>query len=362
MALRPGFRFSCWIACLLTGAASGSPLAQRSVTYAEAVATYQKGDIDGAIRVLAELTDNQCWSEANRFWMQPIRSSGNWLPAARAAVLLHTEVWLRRAGARVTVGRDAQFDSARTIVRALKRLVSELGPAHGDPEFVRDWYLLVAAYLHGRAEVGRSRSLLEEVRQSFRSDALVLLASGADHEILSTFTTGFVQSYDASGERLDMIRVDAETELRHAAKFFREALKGEPGLLETRLRLGRVLYRQGEADAAARELEEVRAAAKSAPLTYLADVFLGMIETARGRYPRAAELYGQALQIYPAAQTALIGMSELAYLDGRPADAASAITKVLEQPNKEDPWWQYLFGEWWHFDGRLMALRKRVQS
>ena len=42
-------------------------------------------------------------------------------------------------------------------------------------------------------------------------------------------------------------------------------------------------------------------------------------------------------------------------------DAAAIVTSVLQKTEKEEPWWLYLFGEWWHLEARLLDLRKRVQ-
>ena len=75
---------------------------------------------------------------------------------------------------------------------------------------------------------------------------------------------------------------------------------------------------------------------------------------------RAAELYNEAAQLFPNSQTALLGLSELAYGEGRLSEAASITTQMLQVVDKEEPWWSYILGEWWHFEPRLIALRARV--
>ena len=93
-------------------------------------------------------------------------------------------------------------------------------------------------------------------------------------------------------------------------------------------------------EAATRELEAARTQGGHPTLRYLANVFLGLIESAGGRGARATEFYSEALRLYPASQTALLGMSEVAYLEGRLSDAASLMTKLLQTKDKGDPWWQ----------------------
>jgi predicted Zn-dependent protease len=96
-------------------------------------------------------------------------------------------------------------------------------------------------------------------------------------------------------------------------------------------------------------------------MKYLSAVFLAMTEAEQRHFDRARDLYNEALGLYPASQAAAIGLSELAYRRGQPSEAAAVITRLLNNPSKEDPWWLYLLGEGWRFDSRLGALRASVR-
>jgi tetratricopeptide (TPR) repeat protein len=343
------------VATLLGTATAAS--GQHSFAYVKAIETYANGDFAGAMQSLAALNQRQILNEANRFSQEPIDKAALWLPRARRAAMLHTEAWFEAGEFGITF-RHVHYDAARAIVRAIDRIRAEGGPVRGDPRFVRDWYLVTVSHLHGHAGVARSRPLLVEARRIFPADPEVLLASGSDHEMVAFITTGYLPQYDGNGERTGSEKVDTNKELESAARFYRDASL----LVEARLRLGHVLFRQGQMEAATRELEAARTQGGHPTLRYLANVFLGLIESAGGRGARATEFYSEALRLYPASQTALLGMSEVAYLEGRLPDAASLMTKLLKTKDKADPWWQYMQGEFWHREFRLTALRKGVRQ
>jgi tetratricopeptide (TPR) repeat protein len=325
--------------------------AQLQGPYAAAIEKYRAADIDGALATLAALDDDRVWSEVKLFWRQPVQEAGRWLPLARAAVLLHTEAWIKGIGG--PTRPRVHLDSARALVRSLE-------PIANDGEFVRDWYLLVTSHLHGRRDIGSSRSLLAEARRLFPRDGQILLASGSDHETLSGMSSGAIEHTDPGGRPTTVERIDGRRELAGALRFYREAAQVAPELDEVQLRLGRVLHRGGDLDDAARVLEAVRKRTAYGPVKYLANVFLGMVEVDRGQLSRASELYVEAARAYPNGQTAFLGLSEVAYLEGRPATAAERVSSLVTRP-KDDHWWSYLLGEWWHFDARMRALREAVQ-
>ena len=334
----------------------------QSVPYLKAIAAYWIGDLNAAADALGAMDERQVWNEANRFGQEPMEKAPVWLPRARVAALMHTELWFAGGVPEADTPRQPHYLAARAVIRAIDRLRVEDGPIRGDPIFVRDWYLLVTSHLHGHAVVGRSRALLAEARKMFPADADLLLASGADHEMVSVVATGYLDRYDHRGVRVGSDRVSVEREVESAVRFYRESLKVQPALVEARLRLGHVLHRQGQVEAATTELENARLQAEPAVLRYLADIFLAMIETERGHGARAAELYKEALKLFPFSQAPQLGLSELAYLEGRSSDAAAIVTKLLKQSEKDDPWWLYSSGEFWHLKHRLSLLQKRLRQ
>jgi D-alanyl-D-alanine dipeptidase len=43
-------------------------------------------------------------------------------------------------------------------------------------------------------------------------------------------------------------------------------------------------------------------------------------------------------------------------------DTITGSVATLQQAKKDDPWWVYNIGEWWHFEHRLAWIRKYVQQ
>ena len=216
--------------------------------------------------------------------------------------------------------------------------------------FARDWYLLLVAVQHGRADVGWSRAYLEEALKSFPKDPHLTLALGSNHEMLSDLSAGYVDLLRRLWPVSPAGGVDAEDELREAIRCMEQAVALAPKLVEARLRLGRLLYRRGELDRAAKELEAARQLASQDELRYLALVFSGMVEAARGSYERADGFYTDALRLLPTGQAAAIAKAETAYLRGRVGEAAATVQATLQQTKKDDPWWGYIIG-------RVVALR-----
>jgi tetratricopeptide (TPR) repeat protein len=344
---------------LLAAALFGSVTAAagQSVTYAKAITAYANGDRPLAATALATMSAREIRDEANRFFQEKIEKAPLWLPRAKAAVMMHTEAWFDGGDLAIRMIRNVHYDAARAIVRAIDRVRTEGGPVKGDPPFVRDWYLLTVSHLHGHAAVGLSRGVLAEARRLFPADPEVMLASGADHEMASLISTGYLNRYDSGGEPAGSEKVVREQELESAARYYRQAVS----IHEARIRLGHVLFRQGQLAAGAEQLEIARRQATQPPLRYLASLFLGLIETGRDRRSRAIELFAEALQIYPTSQAAQLALSEAAYLDGRLSDAAGIVTTLLQTNDKKDPWWNYMTGEFWHLEYRLAALRRGVR-
>ena len=347
------------------GLAAGQDTVSRlPAAYLTALASYRAGDLAAAFGKLQELGESEVTEITRRLMRPDVASGSNWPRLLTAAILLHTEVFLIRAEAGPTPARDVYLLSAHSLVRRLIQLARAGQPGIGESErmLARDWYLLLVSDQHGRADMGRSRAYLEEALKSFPKDAHLTLALGADHEMLSDQSAGYVTYLDTQGRFRRQSEVDADDELGEAIRYMEQAVALDPKQVEGRLRLGRLLYRRGELDHAAQELDAARQLTSEDELRYLALLFRGMVEAARGQYERADILYTDALRLVPTGQTAAIAKAETAYLRGRVGEAAATIQATLQQAKKDDPWWVYTIGEWWHFDHRLERIRRYVQQ
>ena len=329
-----------------------------SLALAEALATYRGGDIRAALARLETIPDEKLTDTVSRFCTRddvrpPLR-----LARMRITAALLTEMAFVHIQKNPFALRDRSMPSARALIRRLTQLADDGRDGAGEAErgFARDWYLLIASFRHGRAEVGWSRAYLAEARELFPRDPAVLLVSASDHEMLSNLSAGFLTRFNTSGQRLGESRINAERELEDAEKFLRQVVALAADFLEARLRLGHVLLRKGDLDGASRELR----AALTHPddqVRYLAWTFLGMADVERGDLDGAERCYKEALRLIPEGQIAMLGRSEAAYLSGRGGDAADQVVSMLRIQRKEDPWWMYLLGDWWHFEARLIRLR-----
>jgi tetratricopeptide (TPR) repeat protein len=361
------------LALLCGGGASLS--AQRELSYRDIVARYQAGEYETAVTAITALGLSKLDDERRalgRTLFGSLRAD-----EIRAAIMLHTEAHFHSASgdlanlpaphlarARVLVQRcldllgippTETLDDVRQEARAI------LQATHAR-EFIRLWYLLLVSHFQGKRHVNRSAHHLEEARALFPDDPDVLLASGSHHEMLTFVGHNRVPTFNERGEWIRDDVIDQGKERTEAARYYRAALGADPALYEAQVRLGRTLYLLGDLALAAKELDAVRTRTNNLTLKCLAAMFLALVEEDGGGRARAAELYVEAMKLFPAAQAPFVGISELLYVDGQPAKAAATMTTLLERPAPRDPWWSYIMSEWWHYDARLKAMRDRVRQ
>jgi tetratricopeptide (TPR) repeat protein len=354
------------LALTMTAAAAAAPAQSAdAASYRDAIAQYRSGERDRAIDVLLSMTDRQLLRESNRLERGRISEMTpaqwpDWTGDLRGAILLHTEVWTRQDPFRAPANVHDQISRRLAGVLLSRTTETRRDELNAAREFVRDWHLLVASQLHALLRIDDSRPRLEEARRQFPDDARLLLASGADHEALSAATAGWRRLRNSTGQPLSQERVNTTRELQRASEFYIAALQVEPALEEARLRLGRVLHRLGDADTAHGELALVHTTTAVPVVKYLAAVFLALVEVDAAQYERARELYAEAASTAPWRHAVLLGMSELAYRTGRPADAADLVRELLRGDDQYDPWWHYIQGTAWHRDALHRSLVERV--
>ncbi len=345
--------------------AAGQDPAQRLPSaYLTALSYYRAGDLSAAFGKLNELSTSDLSDITRRLIRADAAWDSSWPRLLTAAIMLHTEAFFIRAEAHPAPAFDSYIRSAHSLVLGLLQAGRDGRRGIGEPErmFARDWYLLLVSFQHGRSDIGWSRAYLEEALKAFPKDPHLILARGSDYEMLSDMKAGYLRNLDAEGGDRGHSKVSPDDQLDEAIRWFERAIALEPTLVEARLRLGRVLYRRGDYDRAALELDAVRQVAPWSELRYLALVFLGVVESARGSYERADGFYAEARRILPRGQSAAIASAQAAYLRGRVSDAATTIQATLQQANKQDPWWAYISGEWWHFESRLESIRELIRK
>ena len=215
---------------------------------------------------------------------QPLPSSG------QAAVMLARD------------GRGEGFDAANVHWAFGRALLDRVKPAPAQDPMVQLWYQAAAAFMHYHSKFGDLVFHLDPARRLFPADADILFSSGALHE---SFASAAVQSVARTmvvqrGARPGVLA--ATFELQLAERFFAQALKRNPELIEARLRRARVLGLQGHHSEAAALLRQVLEATRDSLLRVLRRAVsrrggtdprkprgrAGCVRAGRGHLPRGA--------------------------------------------------------------------------
>jgi tetratricopeptide (TPR) repeat protein len=142
----------------------------------------------------------------------------------------------------------------------------------------------------------------------------------------------------------ESVLLDEGMNLSEAERYYRDALKLDPGYSEARIRLARVLsLRNRHADALALLQEPVES--PEPHVRFYAALALGVAAEGTQKPGVAREAYERALALFPTAQSPLLALMRLAR--ERPDDDAAKVFAArfaLLGPNENgrlDPWWDY---------------------
>ena len=248
-------------------------------------------------------------------------------------------------------GQQRGAEEASGQLEFAQALLDNVTPAPERDETVRLWYTAVSAY--GQYYQRHTR---EEDRgvQLFPEDADLLLFAGTFHEALASPRMQSLARSIRMPEGASHGIADARSELREAEKLLRRAVASRPSFDEARIRLGRVLYRLGRTEQAARELARARSGLSSGGgkrdadgglLLYYAELFLGAASEALGSFDSAKASYTRAAALYPQAPSPRLAQSQLA-IRGQDRTNALAAVQVALRPfagveDATDPWWRY---------------------
>jgi tetratricopeptide (TPR) repeat protein len=283
-------------------------------------------------------------------------------------ILLHTDIAMFSSNA---MARDDQsavlnvaalhFGVALALVELLQR-----DEAHARDPVLDDWYLAIAAFLTLRHDVLSGPRLLRLALARYPGDTDLLLLAGTLREFLAS-----PRVQDPMGLKDEPLFkstwfADESIYLRQAETFYRQALAREPDLIEARVRLGRVLGRQGRHADALRELTRATGKTAEPRLRYYAWLFTGEERAALGQDLAAGDAYRLALDLFPGAQSAQMALSDLARRRDDRSGAMAAVRDVLTAMDADavyDPWQNYYASEpGRRTDGLLARFRRRFES
>lgn len=202
----------------------------------------------------------------------------------------------------------------------------------------------------------------------FPSDALLQLAAGSIIE--ENATLSLVRSTEGTAglrqRQRDEVRnavANRASQFREARRYFEESLSSDPELAMARVRLGRVLWQLGEAEAARVALEQASERTLDPALLYLARLFLGRVHEDVGRLDQAALEYRLALALDPKAQAAAVALSHVLRKGGDAEGSRKVLSQTLAHAGRrpaQDAFWNYLMRNALHVDELFEALRRET--
>jgi len=218
-------------------------------------------------------------------------------------------------------------------------LLDSVIPKPSQDEMVKEWYIATASYGLSRGRPGYIERHLKDAVNLFPSDALIVFYAGLLHE---TYATPRYQN----ALRLQKIKHSygsKKTELKLARDFFQKAVKANPNFAEARLR--HVLGLLGHHQEAVSKLQMAKVAVRDPESQYYAALFLGNELAVLRRIADARKQFERAAALYPAAQSPLWALSQLANSEGDIRNASIAMEQAFAAEASggrgSDPRWKY---------------------
>jgi tetratricopeptide (TPR) repeat protein len=239
---------------------------------------------------------------------------------------------------RVQDGQQTQIADLSMHWEIAREALDIVGPPAAASPAVRAWYDATMEYLQNKRLYNALLPHLERARKLFPNDARVWLFNGAAWENLAApkVQAAALERYSGVGKPGEL--------LRQAEHDFRRALELDPNLPLTKLRLGHVLVLTNRHDDAAPILQAAETALAVPEARYLAALFLGRAEEARGRDEAAQAAYRRAADLFAGAQSPRLALASLAWRRGEQDESLSHL-RVLATVNPldvfGDPWWRY---------------------
>lgn len=238
--------------------------------------------------------------------------------------------------------------------------------APSDP-FVARWFATIGTYLVAQRRYSDGLAHFERARRIVPDDPGVVFAEARLHEALAgPFIQNFVR-VTAIAQGVSTTGIDDQrTELRRAEGLLRRALVLNPTLLEARLRLAHVLIEQGEHDEGRVLSAQVAAKSSDQTIKYYALLFSGEALSSLGRTVDAATSFQAAIDLFPDAQAARMGLASALRTVGDNAQALDVLTPTLtKEPSRrerDDPWSEYYEGDATQMHALLEELRAPFRS
>jgi hypothetical protein len=265
------------------------------------------------------------------------------------AALLHTDLAFGALDDFESLSARAHLDMAGGLLRLLPEET-----AHRDLR--PRWILAIGCRYRRDFDLDEARVWLKAGLAAYPGDARLLLALGSADEVMATYRNPVCPTVAECGsarerERYLSVEWDRRSLATSAERLYRQALASDPGLVEARLRLGRVLSLHASRERGRELLAEVAQQARSASVTYLAHLFLGALLEEEPTPTEALAHYRSALSLRADAQAARLALALALRRSGDRAGEREILRPLLgpgepraEAETAPDPWWLYALG------------------
>lgn len=353
---------------------TGGRIQEAFSMWLSAVERHAAGGDDQAVLEIARWTESDL--EAIR-WALSRRSvrDAHWTRVRKRAALLHTDIGvlvdqrrdqlspqqnrpIGRSAAVVTDGQAQGYLLVNGHWAHARALLEHVHPPASRDEGVLAWYRATAGWLAEAGDLAELRNHLVHGRALFPRDAVLTMMEGARRQALAS-----PRIQASLGSRPGRTRTTVGSrrhELRQAQADFRDALRHDPGLVEARVRLGRVLADLERPQEAVRELKLAVTQADQPILLYHAWLFLGEQEAVLGRIAEATSAFERARDLFPAARAPHLALSQLARARGDRAAALASLDSALRlgASASDDPWSSFLVAVGGAWGERMDAVRR----
>lgn len=250
---------------------------------------------------------------------------------------------------------NPHWDYARDLLEALPR------KPRLDP-IVAEWYRAIAAHFMLHRSFAEALDHFDNARAIVPDEPDVLYSEACLQEVFGApRIQDYVRIVTLQGVLIRGVS-SPRSHFQKAAEMLRKALAVEPHFVDARLRLGRLLVELKIYDEALTHLAEVVASTKDPSLLYYAHIFSGDAAIAMQRPSDARGEYERAVDLYPRAQAAHLGLAAALRLMGERSGAVDAVNATITLPvdsrdEADEPWWNYYDGDAAVVDRLLTELR-----
>lgn len=284
----------------------------------------------------------------------------------RAAVMLHADRDRAERPASTEAEQPRPCPGPQALLAGRFAALLARLPEHRD--FARRFYLAMALRAQWDYCLEESVRFGQDGIQLFPRDGELLLAVGSVYEEGATLgmATSMTRVTGLPAGKRDNARVSAKERQKwmlQARRFLADAVAADPENALARLRLGRVLYRLGEAELATDALAGAVERTREPSLLFLAHLFRGKLHEDAGHLDEAAAEYRLALEIDATSQSAAVALAHALQLTGEAESARDVLEQAVAAAGRRggrDAYWDYLMGDAVHLEDLLDGLRRET--